>query len=75
VLKVNYVIDPKVKGRVYFQIRRAGSTGQRPPLMEVILRLNGIAVVEESSLYRSYPWVTWPGSRPRGFGGILKRLS
>jgi len=55
VLQLNYIIDPQVKGRVNFR-----TTSQIPrekilPIMEIILRLNGIAVVEESDLYRIIP--------------------
>ncbi len=55
VLKFNYIIDPKVKGRVNF--RSVSPVGKEDvlPLMEVILRLNGIGVVEEGGLYRIIP--------------------
>ena len=55
ILKVNYVIDQRVKGRVTFRSVAPVSTDQVLPLMEVIFRLNGIGVVEESSLYRIVP--------------------
>ena len=55
VLRVNYVVDPKVKGRVTFRSVAPVPKEDVLPLMEVILRLNGIAVVEESGLYRIIP--------------------
>jgi general secretion pathway protein D len=55
ILKVNYVIDPRVKGRVTFRAVAPVPTGQVLPLMEVILRLNGIGIVEENNLYRIVP--------------------
>ena len=55
VLKVNYVVDPKVKGRVTFRSVAPVPLDNVLPLMEVILRLNGIAVVEEAGLYRILP--------------------
>ena len=55
VLKVNYVVDPKVKGRVTFRSVAPVPLDNVLPLMEVILRLNGIAVVDESGLYRIVP--------------------
>ncbi|RPJ12942.1 MAG: hypothetical protein EHM30_12345, partial [Desulfobacteraceae bacterium] len=55
VLKVNYIIDPKVKGRVTFRSVKPVANEKVLPLMEVILRLNGVAVVEESGLYRIIP--------------------
>jgi general secretion pathway protein D len=55
VLKYNYIIDPKVKGRVNFRSVSPVSKEDVLPLMEVILRLNGIGVVEEGGLYRIIP--------------------
>ena len=55
VLKVNYVVDPRIKGRVTFRAVAPVPLENVLPLMEVILRLNGIAVVEESGLYRLVP--------------------
>lgn len=55
ILRVNYVIDPRVKGRVTFRAIAPVPAEQVLPLMEVILRLNGIGIVEENSLYRIVP--------------------
>ena len=55
VLKVNYVIDPRVRGRVTFRSVAPVPKANVLPLMEVILRLNGVAAVEESGLYRIVP--------------------
>jgi type II secretory pathway component GspD/PulD (secretin) len=55
VLKVNYVVDPRIKGRVTFRAVAPVPFDKVLPLMEVILRLNGIGVVEENSLYRLVP--------------------
>jgi hypothetical protein len=55
ILKVNYIIDPKVKGRITFKSVAPVPKDNVLPLMEVILRLNGVAVVEENSLYRIIP--------------------
>ncbi len=55
VLRVNYIIDPRVKGRVTFRSVTPVAHEKVLPLMEVILRLNGVAVVEESGLYRIIP--------------------
>ncbi|MBI5101807.1 MAG: hypothetical protein HZB33_08250 [Nitrospirae bacterium] len=55
VMKVNYIMDPNVKGRVNFRSVSPVAREDVFPLMEVILRLNGIAVVEESGLYRIIP--------------------
>ncbi len=55
ILRVNYVIDQRVKGRVTFRSVAPVAVDQVLPLMEVILRLNGMGVVEESGLYRIVP--------------------
>lgn len=55
VLRVNYVIDPSVKGKVNFRSTAPVATEDVLPLMEVILRLNGIGIVEEGGLYRIVP--------------------
>lgn len=60
VLKFNYIIDPKVKGRVNFRSVAPVAKEDVLPLMEVILRLNGISVVEEGGLYRIIPIADMP---------------
>ncbi len=55
VLRVNYIIDPRVKGRVNFRSVAPVSKEDVLPLMEVILRLNGVGIVEEGGLYRIVP--------------------
>ena len=55
VLKVNYIIDPRVKGRVNFRSVAPVAGEHILPIMEVILRLNGIGVVEGGGLYRIVP--------------------
>jgi len=55
ILKVNYVVDQRVKGRVTFRSIAPIPTDQVLPVMETILRINGIGVVEESGLYRVVP--------------------
>ncbi len=55
VLKVNYVIDPKVKGRVNFRTVTPIPRDEVLPIMEIIFRLNGIGYVEEKGLYRIVP--------------------
>lgn len=52
VLRVNYIIDPKVKGRVNFRTVSPIARDRILSVMEIILRLNGIAVVEEAGIYR-----------------------
>ena len=55
ILKVNYIVDPRVKGRVTFRAIAPVPAENVLPLMEVILRLNGIGIVEDNGLYRIVP--------------------
>ena len=74
ILRKNYVIDPRVKGRVTFRSIAPVAEENVLPLLEVILRLNGIAMVEESGLFRIIPMSDAPrepapvvyGSDPQG---------
>jgi type II secretory pathway component GspD/PulD (secretin) len=55
ILKVNYIIDPQVKGRVNFRTVTPIPKKDVLSVMEIILRLNGIGFVEEAGLYRILP--------------------
>ncbi|MHB8770455.1 MAG: secretin N-terminal domain-containing protein [Syntrophales bacterium] len=55
ILKANYIVDPRVKGRVTFRAIAPVPAESVLPLMEVILRLNGIGIVEDAGLYRIVP--------------------
>ncbi|HTZ38785.1 MAG TPA: secretin N-terminal domain-containing protein [Syntrophales bacterium] len=55
VLRVNYVVDPRVKGRVTFRSVAPVPNENVLPIMEVIFRLNGIGIIEENGLYRIIP--------------------
>lgn len=55
VLKVNYIIDPQVKGRVNFRTVTPIPKDEVLSVLEIIFRLNGIGFVEEGGLYRIIP--------------------
>jgi general secretion pathway protein D len=55
VLKVNYIIDPKVKGKVTFRTVTPIPKEEVLNVMEIILRINGVGFVEEKGLYRIIP--------------------
>jgi type II secretion system protein D len=55
VLGVNYLIDPKVTGRVNFRTVTPIPKSEVLPVMEVIFRLNGIGFLVEEGLYRIVP--------------------
>jgi type II secretion system protein D len=55
VLKENYIVDPQVKGRVNFRTVTPIPKDEVLPIMEIILRINGIGFVEEKGLYNIVP--------------------
>ncbi len=55
ILKVNYLIDAKVKGKVNFRTVTPIPREEVLPVMETILRINGIGFVEEKGMYRIVP--------------------
>ncbi|MBF0318799.1 MAG: type II secretion system secretin GspD [Nitrospirae bacterium] len=55
ILKVNYLIDPRVKGRITFKTVRPISSSDVLPIMSTIFRLNSVSIMEENSLYRIIP--------------------
>ncbi|MBI5675726.1 MAG: hypothetical protein HZC48_07895 [Nitrospirae bacterium] len=55
VLKVNYIIDSRVKGRVNFRTVTPIPIGEVLPVIETILRLNGVGFVQENGLFRIVP--------------------
>ena len=52
ILKVNYIIDPQVKGRVNLRTVTPVAKENVLPLMKTILKLNGIGILEENNLYK-----------------------
>ena len=55
-LKLNYVISPKVSGRVTLQTTRALTDDELIPTLETLLRLNGAVLIKDSSgIYRIEP--------------------
>lgn len=55
ILKVNYIIDPRISGRVNFRTTTPIPNEDILPVMEIILRLDGVGVLEEGGLYRFVP--------------------
>jgi type II secretion system protein D len=60
VLKVNYIVDQQVKGRVNFRTITPVPRDEVLPIMEIVLRMNGIGFVEEGGLYRIVPLADVP---------------
>jgi general secretion pathway protein D len=54
-LKVNYVISPKVTGKVSLQTTRALAEDEMVPTLEMLLKTNGAVLIHEHGLYRIEP--------------------
>jgi general secretion pathway protein D len=54
-LKINYILDPSVKGSVTIYTYGEVKTVDEMPLLETILRINGFAMVQVGDLYRIVP--------------------
>ncbi|MEE8560046.1 MAG: type II secretion system secretin GspD, partial [Alphaproteobacteria bacterium] len=80
ILKVNYIIDPKVEGTITVQTSRPLARSFLLSTLESILRVNGAVLVREGEVYRVVPWKgaltgsaplrlrARPGAREPGFG-------
>ncbi len=55
ILRVNYLVDPKVKGRITFRSVSPIKKENLLPIISTIFRLNGIGIMEENGLYRIIP--------------------
>jgi len=66
-LKLNYVISPKVSGRVTLQTTRALTDDELIPTLETLLKLNGAVLIKDNGMYRIEPQesgvVGAPGAR------------
>lgn len=60
-LKLNYVVDPKVKGTVTINTAGEFKRADLLPLLETILRINGAALVKTGNLYQIVPGVEAKG--------------
>lgn len=60
ILKANYIIDPRVKGKVNFRTINPIPREEVLPIMEIILRINGVGFVEEKGLYNIIPLTDTP---------------
>ncbi len=60
VLKINYVVDPTVRGKVTIHTEGALTEGDLYHLVETILQLNGLALVKKGGLYAVVPMSKLP---------------
>jgi general secretion pathway protein D len=54
-LKVNYIINPKVSGKVTLQTTRALTDDELIPTLEMLLRINGAVLIKDNGTYRIEP--------------------
>ncbi len=54
-LKINYVLDPRVKGGVVLNTYGETKDIDTKSLLEMVLRINGFGMVKEGDLYRIVP--------------------
>lgn len=71
-LKINYVISPKVTGRVTLQTTRPLTDDELLPTLEMLLKLNSAVLIKDHSMYRIEPeasaTVNAPGASVVGSG-------
>lgn len=76
-LKLNYAIDPQVKGTITLQTASPISRQAILPTLESVLRMNGVAIVRSGGLYRVMPVESAargaPASSVAGLGGDRRR--
>jgi general secretion pathway protein D len=54
-LKLNYVINPKVTGKVSLQTAKPLADDEMIPTLEMLLRMNGAVLIKSGSLYKIEP--------------------
>ncbi len=67
ILKVNYMVDPKIKGRVNFRTITPVSKDEVLPLIGVLLKMDGAGFVDDHGLYKILPLSEIPGTTPQVF--------
>lgn len=57
-LKINYVLSPKVSGKVTLQTTRPLAEDELIPTLEMLLRMNGAVLIRDKDMYRIEPDAT-----------------
>jgi general secretion pathway protein D len=57
-LKINYVLSPKVSGKVTLQTTRPLAEDELIPTLEMLLRMNGAVLIKDKDVYRIEPDAT-----------------
>ncbi|MGX2039062.1 type II secretion system secretin GspD [Methylocaldum sp. MU1018] len=69
-LKVNYVLSPKVAGKVSLQTARPLADDELLPTLEMLLKINGAVLIRDKGLYRIEPETTATADAPGARLGI-----
>ncbi len=67
ILKVNYMVDPRVKGRVNFRTTTPIARGDVLTIAGAILKLDDAGFIEENGIYKIVPLSDIPGATPEIF--------
>ena len=67
ILRVNYMIDPRIKGRINFRTVTPVTKDDVLPLMGILLKMNGAGFINDKGLYRIVPIEEVPGTAPKVF--------
>jgi general secretion pathway protein D len=57
-LKINYILSPKVSGKVTLQTTRPLAEDELIPTLEMLLRMNGAVLIKDKDVYRIEPDAT-----------------
>jgi len=69
-LRVNYVLSPKVAGKVSLQTTRPLADDELLPTLEMLLKMNGAVLIRDKGLYRIEPDATATADAPGARLGV-----
>jgi len=69
ILGESYIVDPRVQGSISFRTTRPLPRSALLPTLETVLRMNGIALVKESGIFKIIPAAAVRGSLSPKTGG------
>ena len=73
-LKLNYVINPKVTGKISLQTTAPLSDAEMIPTLETLLRMNGAALIKSESIYRIEPDAAAIVNAPNSGIGLASKI-
>jgi general secretion pathway protein D len=73
-LKLNYVINPKVVGKISLQTTSPLADDEMIPALETLLRMNGAALIKSDAIYRIEPEAAAIINAPNGGSGLVGKI-